>query len=387
MDTKTLFQKISRKMRADFDLSAQIKHSGSKGTVRENILRNFLSEGRLPSKYGLGSGEVVGRVRDTSRQCDVIVYDKLNGLTLLYDDSIQVFPIDCVYGIIEVKSTISKAEFFDALEKIKAFKAMTPNGAVSHSVGGGITMTHSRPHPFGMIFAYSLSNNSLDSLVDNLREWEAKTPANLWPNYVCVLEAGVIYHQGKPFETCHDSDQITANAWPLALHHKDDSLFQFYCALHDMCAHMQLGSVELRHYYDPAVQIGKFVIYGRGIEGQIVNGEEAGKIARLTEHAINKVVTWCSANGPMQYGDVMKKRFGTLPVGMENTAMLNKEAFLYNPDNLLGLHEIGMNAIINTENGPVFPPSLVNALELVIDNRFYVIAMDCFTETDYEIVS
>ena len=70
MDTRTLFQTISKRMRADFDASAQIKHSGSKGTIRENNLRNFLAEGRLPAKYGLGAGEVVGRIRDTSRQCD-----------------------------------------------------------------------------------------------------------------------------------------------------------------------------------------------------------------------------------------------------------------------------------------------------------------------------
>jgi hypothetical protein len=102
-------------MRADFEASAQVKHSGSKGTIRETNLRNFLAGGRLPGKYGLGSGEVVGRVRDTSRQCDVIVYDKVNGVTLPYDESVQVFPIDCVYGVIEVKSALSKPEFLDSL--------------------------------------------------------------------------------------------------------------------------------------------------------------------------------------------------------------------------------------------------------------------------------
>jgi len=29
---------------------------------------------------------------------------KLNGVALMYDESVQVFPVDCVYGIIEVKS-------------------------------------------------------------------------------------------------------------------------------------------------------------------------------------------------------------------------------------------------------------------------------------------
>jgi transposase InsO family protein len=49
-------------MRLDFEASAQVKHAGSKGTIRENNLRSFLAEGRLPAKCGLGAGEIVGRI-------------------------------------------------------------------------------------------------------------------------------------------------------------------------------------------------------------------------------------------------------------------------------------------------------------------------------------
>ena len=264
MDTRQLFQKISERMRADFDASAQITHSGSKGTVRENALRKFL-EVRLPAKYALGAGEIVGPVRNaTSRQCDLIVYDRQDGVTLLYDEDIQVFPIDCVYGIVEVKSSLSKAEFLDALEKIKVLKTMTPGGPVSLPVAGGYSLVQARPRPFGMIFAYNLGSNSLESLVENLREWETNTPAEFWPNYVCVLGVGVIFHQGSAsLEHCIDSAKITAETWPMYISYGKDSLFQFYSALHDVGARMQLGPVELRHYYDPAVQIGKHVVYGK----------------------------------------------------------------------------------------------------------------------------
>ena len=383
MDTRTLFQKISQQMTADFEASAQIKHAGLKGTIRENNLRNFLAEGRLPTKYGLGSGEVVGRVRDTSRQCDVIVYDKLNGVTLMYDESVQVFPIDCVYGMIEVKSALSKTEFLDALEKIKALKAMAPGGAVSQLVGG-FTMVHPRPRPFGMVFAYGLADNSLESLVENLRQWEKEVPAALWPNYVCVLGIGVIYHYGRPFETCLDSDQIAADLRPIGIQHGKDSLFKFYCSLHDICAHMQLGPIELRHYYDPSVQIGKYIISGN-VEFQHVRGGIAGRKIRLTEAAVEKVVTWCSAHGRMRYGDLLRKQFGSLPLGMENASILNSEVLLYNPDNLPGLHEIGPNPFTRTKDGVTLAtPCLASAPSLDIDGRCYVIAMDGFTDADFE---
>jgi hypothetical protein len=224
-------------MRADFEASAQVKHSGSKGTIRENNLRKFLAEGRLPSKYGLGSGEVVGRVRDTSRQCGVVIYDRINVVTLTYDESIQVYPVCCVYGIIEVKSALSKTEFLDALEKVKTFKTMAPAGVVSRPMGSHVMMISQRSQPFGLVFAYGLSDNSLSSLVENLKEWEAGNPPTLWPNYLCVLEAGVIYHRNNLFEDFHDSNKITAETWPINISFGEDSLFKFYSALHDMCAH------------------------------------------------------------------------------------------------------------------------------------------------------
>jgi hypothetical protein len=383
LDTRTLFQKISQKMRVDFEASSQVMHSGSKGTIRENVLRNFLGEGRLPAKYGLGAGEIVGRIRDTSRQCDVIVFDKLNGVTLLYDESVQVFPIDCVYGIIEVKSSLSKTDFLDALEKIKAAKAMAPGGAVSQPIGGGFTVFHSRPRPFGIVFAYGLANNSLDSLLKNLQEWEKENPPTLWPNYVCVLEAGVIFHHGKPFETCLHSDQLTAEAWPMALSHGQDSLFQFFCALHDLCARMNLGPVELTHYYEPSDQIGKHVV--SGLREMQLAKDGALRRVRFTAAAIEKVVVWCSSRGRMRYGDVLLKQLGTMPVGMDDSAMIKNEVFLYNPDNLPGIHELGPNPIVVTEMGATtVAPCLMHSFALLIDGQQYVLAMDSFTDADFE---
>jgi hypothetical protein len=384
MDTRKLFQKISQKMRADFEISAQIKHNGSKGTVRENNLRNFLAEGRLPYKYALGGGEIVGRVRDTSYQCDIIVYDKLNGVTLLYDESVQVFPIDSVYGIIEVKSALSKTEFLDALEKIKAFKAMAPGGAVSQPVGGGFTLVHSRSVPFGAIFAYNLAGNSLQSLLENLQEWEKDVPPAQWPNYICVLEAGIIEHNGKVFEKCHDSEKITSAVYPMYVSFAEDSLFQFYCAIHDMCAHMQLGPVELRHYYDPAIRIGKFTVYGRGVEGTMIrDGDE--KTVHMNEAAIERVVSWCASRGRMSYGDTLMKRLGTLPLGMDGLPMLDRQVFLYNPDNLPGIHELDRNPFEVSEAGVTLAaPSIVHAWELIIDDELYIVASQSFKDNDFE---
>ena len=41
METKNVFRRLSKKMIEDFSISAEISHHGSKGTYRENTLKNF----------------------------------------------------------------------------------------------------------------------------------------------------------------------------------------------------------------------------------------------------------------------------------------------------------------------------------------------------------
>jgi hypothetical protein len=372
MDTKKLFQRISQRMRADFNASAEIGHSGSKGTVREHFLCDFLRE-RLPQRYGIGSGEIAARTRNTlSRQCDVIVYDKLNGVVLYSSDNMQVYPVDCVYGIIEVKSALSKAELLDALEKIKVLKEMAPRG-LAQATGPGFISAYHRPQPFGMVFAYGLAANSLDSLLENLKEWEAQNPPTVWPNYICVLETGVIEHTARVFERCIGSDQITAITWPHSTPYGEDSLFQFYMALHDVCARMHLGIVELHHYYDPPLRIGRFIVAGRGMEGTSARPESAGQRMQLKEATIERIVNWCASRGKMPYAEVMKLRLGQIPTGMEGMPLMKWNVYFYNPDNLPGLQELKIRA---ADGGGVeaASPNLALAIELLIDNEVYVIA-------------
>lgn len=383
MDAKALFQAISSKMHADFNASAQVAHRGSKGTIRENILRKFLEEGRLPSKYGLGSGEIVGRIKDTSRQSDLIIYDKIDGVTLLYDEHTQVYPIDCVYGIIEVKSGLSKTEFIDALDKIAAFKSMAPDGRVRQPIGSA-TVSFPRPRPFGMVFAYKLAGNSLDSLTKNLREWEQRHPPELWPNYVCVLGIGIISHQGKDaFEKYLDSESITAESWPMSLAYREDSLWNFYSVLHDLCVRMKLGPVELLTYYKPLTRIGRFVIDGP-IEFLRLSDNAA---IRPNEATITRIVDWCADQGPIRYEDYLRKRFGSVPVGLNNRQRLDRHVYLYNPHDLPGFRELGDKPFQVDEDGArPSQPSLLSIFEVVIDGSFYAVCMDSLELEDFEVV-
>lgn len=38
----------------------------------------------MRKRFGIGSGEIVGYASNTSKQSDVIIYDRLDGIALIY---------------------------------------------------------------------------------------------------------------------------------------------------------------------------------------------------------------------------------------------------------------------------------------------------------------
>jgi len=88
-----------------------ITHAGEKGRSLEaevtSILRAF-----LPTEYGLGTGFIVFHTPDgprLSRQLDIIIYDALRSGPIVRLSTCDVFPLEAVYGCIEVKAALQSA--------------------------------------------------------------------------------------------------------------------------------------------------------------------------------------------------------------------------------------------------------------------------------------
>jgi hypothetical protein len=151
---------------------------------------------------------------------------------------------------------------------------------------------------------------------------------------------------------------------------------------------MQLGPVELMRYYEPATRIGKYIVDGR-VEMELLK-DGTRTPARILEKAIEKIVTWCKANGKTRWREILMKRLGALPMGMENAPNLNAEVYFYNPDNLPGLRELGENAFTFNEQGmPMLSqPSLVMTMQLIIDGENYEVPLASLdTPGDFDVLS
>lgn len=114
---------VARRMQADFDASALVEHRGSKGTVRERDLREFLDK-YLPRDLAvLGSSEVIDITGSVSGQCDVLLVDPRTPPLWAAED-LRVVPAECVHVVVEVKSNLTADELRSAWRSVRRVKAL-----------------------------------------------------------------------------------------------------------------------------------------------------------------------------------------------------------------------------------------------------------------------
>ena len=131
-DLNKLFEGSLRRLRVEADFFSRLtEHSPELGRLNETHLERLLRD-YLPPKFGIGTGFIAcgGPAPTQSPQCDIIVYDALNNAPLYKSEAWSIFPIEMVYGVIEVKTKLTTTALKEAFEKCGKIRAMakTPNG-------------------------------------------------------------------------------------------------------------------------------------------------------------------------------------------------------------------------------------------------------------------
>ena len=106
---KSLYEDLTKKNK--------LIHSGEYGMYKERSLKELL-EFIIPFKYETTDGYIINSFDETSTQCDLIIYDKLNTPLIEFGDRFQFIPVESVAAIGEVKSTLTKKEFFETAIKL-----------------------------------------------------------------------------------------------------------------------------------------------------------------------------------------------------------------------------------------------------------------------------
>jgi len=193
-----IFQGVAENMLTDFSkIQGQIHHAGERGTQREETLKKFL-EAYLPKKYGVGTGQVINNKDEVSKQCDIVIYDALNCPLLLIKPNYQLFPIEAVRAVIEVKSTLNANTLRDCVDNIEAFKRLYP------PVGQPQDYTY----PGYFIFSYSTDYqkaNPVDAIARRLVSLIKKRRFG-YPELVCALDSGIAYGDYKGLFSINNND-------------------------------------------------------------------------------------------------------------------------------------------------------------------------------------
>jgi hypothetical protein len=91
-------------------------HRLSAGENREDLVADFLAN-HLPRKFGVSSGIVISHEGAFSNQGDLVVVDEQNNAPLYATARNKLWPVEAVYALIEVKTTLHPSELADAIAK------------------------------------------------------------------------------------------------------------------------------------------------------------------------------------------------------------------------------------------------------------------------------
>lgn len=117
------YKRLSREV--FLDDNGKLKHPAEFGVYREKIIKNLIQP-FLPSRLGIGTGFIITSNNKTSTQCDLIIYEK-NNTPIIENEEQRFFPIECVVGVIEVKSRLDKTKLKEALIKLTEIKKLREN--------------------------------------------------------------------------------------------------------------------------------------------------------------------------------------------------------------------------------------------------------------------
>lgn len=109
------FACIYNKLEADALLfNRQLPHSGLVGAENENAIAEVIRQ-FLPAKYGVEvNALVIDRFGKVSKQADIVIYDAEHQASFFR----KVYPVEIVYAVIEVKTSMSSTEAKAAQENL-----------------------------------------------------------------------------------------------------------------------------------------------------------------------------------------------------------------------------------------------------------------------------
>ncbi len=125
MLVRDYFVDISRELNSKSESIRQAykTHNPSAGTSREDLIVRFFRD-HLPQRYRVDTGLILAGTGRFSNEADLVIVDRHLNSPLYPTNTKPIWLVESVYALIEVKTTLSKKNFENCLQKCQRFKRL-----------------------------------------------------------------------------------------------------------------------------------------------------------------------------------------------------------------------------------------------------------------------
>jgi len=213
-DAVSYSRDVGRELIAAFETAARATTPGLIGSARELPIRRKL-EHLLPTGIGVGSGCVIDSYGRTSKQQDVVLYEKAFCPIFSVNDTPETtyYPCEGVIAVGEVKSTVASKELTDIFEKIRSVKMLKRFVGKSQSdltesvrfrkYGSNINFAgapseefNQKEKPSDQIFGFAIAGSlgvTNETFCEKFAKLASKTDDHLSLDLMVFLNEGVVF--------------------------------------------------------------------------------------------------------------------------------------------------------------------------------------------------
>jgi hypothetical protein len=332
------FRYYQEQMITEYDRSKDIKHPRDVGDAREEILRKFLTDtGLVPRRYAVSGSKtrVASPTGHSSAELDIVLYDHDDSISLMRrDGGFQVLPVESVYGVIQVKSRLTKTTIRDGLENIASFKNL--NKLEEPRAGFFVIDDNKSSKGFGVLFAYD-SDLDWGDIIGVLQSFADSHQASSLCNAIYILKKGSFIHGDGAiaYKLNPHIERIPA----IRIHGYPDRetscLYDLTASLLLLLRMTEVSAPNIDRYYRlPFVAGQRSYGFSLGMYAEIGHCPDHGDYRRqISEENLKKVVDWCRVTTPINWIkaiDIACGRPGDNFAAYERQPL---DVFIYNPRN------------------------------------------------------
>ena len=328
------FSYFQKDMIMEFKRNNDVKHPRDNGDLKEYDITDFLqSRNLIPKKYGISGSKVriASSTGHISKEMDVVFYDYFNNIELMNrKGQYKVFPVETVYGVMQIKSNLTKTELKKGLENIASYKKLQRK-QVSYGINIGKLKSN---RGFGILFAYD-SDMEWKDIIKETKNFAKNNPKEVWCNCIVILNRGIITYGNKDiggiYNYIHDNtDEVCVYGNDTSI----ETLYYLYTDILELLNTTNVQDVDITDYYVLPYTSGKYSYkFQLGEMNELFKCDKHGLyLKKIKDDKLEDIIQYCSKIEPIN----IWKAIDIALTKEENPEQYKRQpnlTYIYNPDN------------------------------------------------------